>query len=133
VLENYSVSTILTGVRNTISLTASRRDQTRLGDATTAPDSFALASEIRQDSFTASWAYRLTPLSTLTGIASEMRSRGLAGGRPESRSRLFTLFVSTRLNPRANASFGFRHASFDGAAQAGYTENALVATLTIRL
>ncbi|MEQ1518140.1 MAG: TIGR03016 family PEP-CTERM system-associated outer membrane protein, partial [Usitatibacteraceae bacterium] len=96
-IRSTEASVALRGVYNTITLSATRTDQRGLGLANVrAADSFALSNEIRQQGINLNWAYRLSPLSTASFVATSLRSEGLSTAGLDSNQRSIHLLLSTR-------------------------------------
>ena len=82
----------------------------------------------------ANWAYRLTPNTMITASATALRTEDLGVDAMTTRQKLFSLFLTTQLGPRATASLGVRHAEFESPApQASYRENAVFGAIQFRL
>lgn len=126
-------SLALTGARNTLTLTAARRDQRALGPTVSgAPPS--PSDDFEQRGLDANWSYRLTPLTSLTLAATSLRTQGEGEGATNSREKRYGLALSSRLGPRTRATIGVRRVSFDaGTGPGNYRENAVYASLSVRL
>ncbi|WP_172600062.1 TIGR03016 family PEP-CTERM system-associated outer membrane protein [Sulfuricystis multivorans] len=129
--RRQQASLSLTGVNNTVTFTAQRSSNTRLGTGVGALDDFALTQNIRQSGFSGSWAHKLSPISNLTLNALTSHSRGDASGQ-DSRLRSISLLYTTKLGARTTASLGLRQNSYDnaGSGTADYTEHAITGTLS---
>lgn len=130
VQRRQQASVSLTGANNTITFTAQRSSNTRLGTGIGSLDDFALTQNIRQSGLSASWAHKLTPLSNLTLNALISRSRGDGG--LDARLRSVSLLYTTKLGARTTASVGLRQNNHDsaGTGAADYTEHAITGTLS---
>lgn len=128
--RRQQASVSLTGANNTVTFTAQRSSNTRLGTGVSPLDDFALSQNIRQSGLSASWAHKLSPLSNLTLNALTSHSRGDAG--QDARLRSLSLLYTTKLGARTTASFGLRQSNYDnaGTGTADYTEHALTGTLS---
>ena len=132
-LRLESASFALLGATNTVTITLTRRRQIAFG-VSLAPEDGAIQENHRQEGFSASFARKLTPLTTLTFNATALRTRGLDNPLLESQQRLYALFFLTRLSPRTSVSIGVRHASFDSSTQFdSYRENLVFAAVSVRL
>lgn len=132
VQRQQQASVSLIGANNTVTLTAQRSSNTRLGTALGLPgEDFLNNQNIRQTGWSASWAHRLTPHSSLTLNALSSRNRGDTTA-TESQLRSLNLLYTTKLGARTTASLGLRRNAFDGSgtATADYTEHAVVGTLS---
>jgi uncharacterized protein (PEP-CTERM system associated) len=130
--KRHDASIALLGTRSTITIAFSRRDQRGLGGTAGLPDSFDLSEDIRQTTINASWAYRLTPLSSLTLSLSKSLSEGLTGSNFTSEQRLRSIYFTTSLGQHTSASIGVRHDQFDSTRVNSYRENSITGSLTVR-
>jgi uncharacterized protein (PEP-CTERM system associated) len=103
----------------------------RIGDGAGLTDDFAVSQSIQQSGLSASWAYRLSPESTLTLNAVSSRSRGDASNL-DSLFRSTSLLYSTQLGARTTGAVGLRRNAFEGsgAQVQDYTEHAITGTVT---
>lgn len=131
-IRSDEASVAMRGVLNTITISVTRRDQRGLGPNLGGNDSFSLSNEIRQQGFNLNWAYRLSPLSTFSLVATSLRTEGLSVIALESRQRSLNLLFSTRLSPDTFFTFGARHVQFDNLLNTGYRENAILASVSFR-
>lgn len=124
-------SVSLIGANNTVTFTAQRSSNTRIGSGTGLADDFLNSQNIRQAGFSGSWAHKLTPHSSLTLNALTSRSQGDLATQ-DTRLRSLSLLYSTKLGARTTASLGLRQNNFDGATggTADYTEHAITGTLS---
>ncbi|MEW5781457.1 MAG: TIGR03016 family PEP-CTERM system-associated outer membrane protein [Pseudomonadota bacterium] len=129
--RRQQASVSLTGANNTVTFTAQRSSNTRLGTGVSALDDFALTQNIRQSGFSGSWAHKLSPISNLTLNALTSHSRGDATGQ-DSRLRSISLLYTTKLGVRTTASIGLRQNNYDnaGVGTQDYTEHAITGTLS---
>lgn len=129
-LKRQELSTVLNGVRNTVTVSYSRSVQDILGAAAGTGD-FALSSSITQKGLTGNWAYRLTPLSSLTATALLLESSGSGSATLASRQKSLNLSYTTRVAAQVNFSLGVRTSEF-ASNTISYRENAAFATLTAK-
>jgi uncharacterized protein (PEP-CTERM system associated) len=122
-------SVAVLGVRNTIAVTASLNEQRVFGGA---GDTTLVFSDVRQKAVSASWAYKVTPFSTLTLVSSRLQTLGLSGLPQESNQYLQSLFLVSQVGSRTSLSLGGRRTKFDSSVAANYRENALVCTASLR-
>ena len=132
VIRNDEASVALLGVNNTVTLTFSRRDQQGLGSIVGSPDSFSLSNEIRQKGLNLNWIHRLSAYSTLSLVATSLRSEGLSATNLDSNQRVLNLLFSTRLGVNTYATFGVRRIQFDNSLNTGYRENAVLGSISLR-
>lgn len=130
--RRQDASLAILGVRSTITLTLTRRDQRGLGNPATIGDSFDLSDDIRQTSINGSWIYRLTPLSSLTLAISKSKREGSNSSGLESEQRVQSLYLNTSLGPHTTASIGIRHDQFDSTVANSYREKSLTGSLSFR-
>lgn len=129
--RRQQASASLTGAHNTVTFTLQRSTSELIGSAIVSQDDFALSSYIRQSGFSASWAHKLTPDSSLTLNALSSLSKDDTATN-DSRLRSLSLLYSTKLGDRTTASIGLRQNNYDSAnpAAADYIEHAITGTLT---
>ncbi len=131
-IRNDEASVALQGVNNTVTLTFSRRDQRGLGPTAGSTDSFSLSNEIRQQGTNLSWIHRLSTYSTLSLVATSLRSEGLSTTNLDSNQRVLNLLFSTRVGVNTYATFGARRIQFDNSLNTGYRENAVLGSISVR-
>lgn len=130
--RQQQASVSLIGANNTVTFTAQRSSNTRIGSGTGLPqDDFLNSQNIRQSGFSGSWAHKLSPHSSLTLNALTSRSQGDLATQ-DTRLRSLSLLYTTKLGARTTASVGVRQNNFDGAAggTSDYSENAITGTLS---
>ncbi len=127
------LSYALTGVRNTVTFTASQNRQQALSSQTLAlfGDSLAVANVIRQKSLSVNWGFKLSPTSNVNAIAFRSNTTGnsTAGGNLHTTQKSLSVNFSTRVAAKTTASLGLRHTVSDSDTSP-YTENVLTGTLT---
>jgi uncharacterized protein (PEP-CTERM system associated) len=129
VQRNQSLSFVLRGVRNVLTLSATRIESERLNTVVTGNDDLSRAGAVRQQGLVASLSHRLTPITTVNFTASRQLTDSI-GGFPGSNLRLLNANVSTRLGVRTYGTLGVRHVVFSGSTP--YTENAVFGTVRIQ-
>lgn len=129
--RRQQASVSLIGANNTVTFSAQRSSNTRLGTGISILDDFALSQNIRQSGFSGSWAHKLTPHSSLTLNALSSRSQGDLATQ-DTRLRSLSLLYTTKLGARTTATLGVRQNNFDNSAAttSDYTENAITGTLS---
>ena len=130
--RNDEASVALRGVYNTVTLTFSRRDQRGFGQTAAGTDSFSLSNDIRQQGVNFNWALRLSPLSSLTLVATSLQSEGLSVTGLDTRQRSLNLLFSTRIGLNTYATFGARRVQFDNSLNTSYRENAVLGSVSLR-
>lgn len=133
VSQSREGSIALLGVRNTVTLTYSRKEQRDLSSSNVISSAIPQSNtDVLQRNWNVAWAYRLSPISTLTAVYSRLQSESLSPSPNESKQRAQSIVFTTRLSPRASASMALRRVHFNNTALNSYLENALVGTLLIR-
>lgn len=130
--RQQQASVSLIGANNTVTFTAQRSSNTRIGSGTGLPaDDFLNSQNIRQAGFSGSWAHKLTLHSSLTLNALTSRSQGDLATQ-DTRLRSLSLLYTTKLGARTTASLGLRQNNFDGVTGGtnDYTEHAITGTLS---
>lgn len=125
VRRRQELSLIINGLRNTVTYTLFQSDQRSVGTGGGIVDDFAAATSIKQHGMSSNYAYRLSPLTSLNGFASMLRSDGDTG--QSTTSRVFNLNATTKIGIRTNASIGLRSTRTEGSTP--YRENAMLATV----
>jgi uncharacterized protein (PEP-CTERM system associated) len=127
------VSATYTGVRNTVSLSVFQTNSdSGVGSAGgVAGDDFSLSRAIRQRGWNATYAYRLSALSSLSLNLSTSRSSGRLGASLSSDRDTINATWTTKLGARTSGSIGFRMTRAT-VREGDVDENALIATLTTR-
>lgn len=128
VQRRQELAAVLIGKRNTLTLAATRSEQKSLGTtAGLVTDDFDQNSSIRQRGISVSWAYRLSPLSSLNVLGSWQDSVGSSA--MESSLKSLNINFSTRLSEKTTASLGTRRTISDSSTTP-YRENAVTGALT---
>lgn len=118
----------IVGVRNTVTVQVSSRRSERADKVATVLDDLSTTQVVRQRGLTLDWAYRLTPLSSITVGGSYQRSEGDLATQETTLKSVAASWTST-LGPKSSLSVGARHSTFDGTAP--YDENALFAAFRL--
>lgn len=114
----------LVGIRATITLQAFVTRSTVLDTLTqTSGD-----GDVRQQGFTATVAYRMTPTMSANLTGAQLRSLS-NGTREGNQLRTASLSVSEQVGRRSSVSFGARHSRFTGATQP-YSDSSVTASYT---
>jgi uncharacterized protein (PEP-CTERM system associated) len=130
VSQNREGSVAFLGARNTITLAFRRREQRDISGA--AQNQALQDTDVLQRSWSASWAHRLSAISTVTAVLSSLKTDGLSLAQPSSTQRASGIVFTTRLSPRTTASLAARRTHFDSTALTSYQENALAGTIQMR-
>jgi uncharacterized protein (PEP-CTERM system associated) len=131
--QRQELSFALLGARNTVTFAATRTESQGLtlgsGSGSLAGSAFSNANDIRQTAASINWSHKLTPLSSLIGSFSNLKSTGTGGGSNlETTQQTMNVSFLTPLGPKTNASLGARRVVVDGTTS--YTENALTGFLS---
>ena len=128
--RSLSFSVAYIGLRTTLLLSAQQGNTSRLDPLSTAVDSLADGSSIRQRSISLSASHRLTTLSSANlGLTESRTLDRITGGRVALRT--FTVNWITQLGLRTHFSLGARRSISFG--DSSYTESALLATLSLQI
>ena len=131
-IRSDEASVILLGTNNTVTLTLSRRDQRGFGPIVGAADSFSLSNDIRQQGVNLNWSHRLSMYSSLSLIATSLRSEGLSVTTLDSRQRSLSMLFSTRIGLHTYMTFGARRVHVDNSLNTSYRENAVLGSVSVR-
>jgi uncharacterized protein (PEP-CTERM system associated) len=133
VFRSDVASFVLLGRANTATLTFTRREQRSFGVSLAGEGAFA-DEDFRQTGFNANLAHRLSPRTTLTLVATSLRTDGLTLPARQSRERMYNVSLSTQVGRRTSVSLGIRRLDFDSStAIDSYRANVVYGTVTIRL
>jgi uncharacterized protein (PEP-CTERM system associated) len=127
-LERQNLSMVFDGRQNTATFTLMRTVQSTIGSSSGATN-LALVPSLTQKGGSASWAYRTTPLSSLTTTVSMQQSDG---GGFSSRQKTLNVTYTTRIRSQTNLTVGARTGTFTSNAAPAYSENAALVTLSAR-
>ena len=125
-------SAALLGLRNTITLTAGRREQRALDSNAFTPGGAVPIEQYNQFSANIAWAYRLTPLSTMNLVISRVHSEGVYTDNRSTTQRFLSLFFVTRLGQHTSLSIGSQRVQFDSNVANSHQDNAFASTLSVR-
>ena len=128
--RRQALSLALTGLRDTVILTAFKTESSAIDSLAPRTDDLAAGGSIRQLGLGVNVSHRLTPESALNLGISQLKSSASVGARA-SNQRSFTATWTRRLNTRMNLSLAARHVIFDSST-VPYNESALVAGLTFQ-
>jgi len=125
--QNLSFS--LLGLRDTITLIATRTESNRLDTVSTAQDDLANGSTVRQAGFSVNYSHRLTPDYSL-GVLWSQQKTFADNNAQDTRLRSLNLNVAGRFGKRTSAVLGVRHVVSDGLSP--YSETAVTGNLNVR-
>ncbi len=126
VQQRQDLSMTYIGRRSSYTLQAYTTDVRRLDTASQGIDTTA----VRQDGWTTTWAYRLTPTSNLNLMGSRLRTQGTAT-QAGNQLKSVALSWSNQYTKYVGTSVSARYSAFDGSINP-YRESALSASLTLR-
>jgi uncharacterized protein (PEP-CTERM system associated) len=127
--RQLSVGTL--GVRNTVTLTLGVIDTEAADTVSRFVDAFSRFSEVKQRHATASWAVRVTPVSSINLTASHVRTTSSADEDSESKQTALRLLFTHHFGPRTTGTIGLRHTRFDSSVTQDFRENAATASLLV--
>ncbi|MDR3299065.1 MAG: TIGR03016 family PEP-CTERM system-associated outer membrane protein [Candidatus Accumulibacter sp.] len=132
--KRKELSLALTGARNTVTFAATRSETQDISRGTGSGwflgSDFSAFNNVRQTGVSANWAHQLSGLSTLTGSASRLKSKGSGSSSTHTDETMLTVNFLTRLGPKTSAGLGARRIEVDG--DTGYAENAVSGTFSHR-
>jgi uncharacterized protein (PEP-CTERM system associated) len=128
--KRQDVGVALTGVRTTVSFTASRSNSRRIDEVVVPRDDLSLAGRVKQSVLSATLAYRLNPSDSVNLLLIQQRTEGSTASQ-QSDLKSISLNWAGRLGNRGSLSFGARHVEYDSLVTP-YSENAIFATLGVR-
>ena len=119
-----------TGVRTTFIMSAFRNDARQLDPAAVATDDLANGNLLRQYGISLNASHRLTPLTSLSVLASRTKTSATVTAQATD-LRSLTATLTSRIRANADLSLSARHSLFESTATP-YTENAVIANLQLR-
>jgi uncharacterized protein (PEP-CTERM system associated) len=129
--RRQDLSFVLLGIRDTVTLTASRSEGYRLDTIVgTVNDDLSNFAVVRQRGLSLNLAHRLTPEATLNVVGSVQRASDSQGLQNTSTKSL-NVSVSTRVGPQTTAVLGARRVVFESPT-VPYTESAVSGTLNVQ-
>lgn len=126
------LSLSLVGARNTVTLSANRREQRAIDSNRTVNSGAVPIEETRQIAASLSWAYRFSPISTMRVVLSRSRTDALFIEGQTTTQQVQSIFYDARLGLYTFATVGLQRNRFDSTVAASFRENAFVSTLIFR-
>lgn len=123
------VSFTLSGVRNTVTVSAQRTNRTSLSSGVDIVDDFTQSTSFQQQGLNFNWSHRLTPTSSLALMVSNTRSQSSSNAALQLRREMVSLMLNGRLGAYTNGSIGLRRT--DSAGNYQYIENAVIGSLVM--
>ena len=127
--RRQDMSVALLGVRDTITLTATRSEGSRLDSISGVSDDLSNSGVIRQSGLSINFSHKLTPETALTLLASAQQASSSLG-QQNTTTNLINISLSTRVGTQSTALLGLRRVMFESNANP-YTENAITGTLNV--
>ncbi len=126
VQQRQDLSLTYVGLRSSYTVQAFTSDVRRLDTANEGFDT----TPVRQDGFTTTWSYRLTPTSNINLSGSKLRTQGTAT-QAGNQLKSVSLNWSNQLSRYIGTGLSARYSAFEGAINP-YRESALSASLNLR-
>ena len=130
VVRRQDLSFSLLGIRDTVTFIATRSESSRLDSLSSAVDDLSNGALVRQSGLSVSYSHRLTPISSISLLASTSQSSDSLGSQDNS-NRLLNFSFSTRLGLKTTAAVSARHVVFDSTTSP-YTESAITGTVNVQ-
>lgn len=128
--RRQDLSFSLLGLRDTITVIATRSATSRLDTITTVLDDLSNSTEVYQNGLSVSYAHRLTPGTAVNLLASVQKSSN-SQGLQDTATRSLNMSLSTRIGLSSTAILSARRVVFDSLLTP-YTESAIVGTLNVQ-
>jgi uncharacterized protein (PEP-CTERM system associated) len=128
--RRQELSFALLGVRDTIIVTSSRSESSRLDTLSTGQDDLANANLVRQQGLSLNYAHKLTPDYTLGVIVMQQKSSGLTALQDVNLSS-FNANLTGKIGKSSSATVGARRIVFEGSALP-YAETAFTGNLNLQ-
>lgn len=128
--RSQQISFALFGARSTLSMVATRSQNTKLDTLSTAVDDFLTSTAVVQTGLSANLSHRLTARSVLSLVASHQVSSG-SNGVAGTTSKSVNVNLSTQLTRETSASVGARRVIFRSSTTP-YSETAVTGTLQVQ-
>ena len=119
------------GVRNTGTVAVGVTETEAADSASPFVDDFSRFSDVKQRYVSASWALRVTPLSTINLTGTHVRSTSESAQDAESKQTSAQLLFSHQFGRRTTGAFGLRYINFDSNTASDFKEKAAIASLYI--
>lgn len=131
-MRHQQLAWTLHGVRNTLTVMASRSENETMFAATSLNDDFSNLNltNIKQRGFSLNFSHKVSALSNLSIMASRQESQGAGTGTTlKTTTTMYQASATTKLGTKTNGSISLRRSEFDSTTNP-YTENAIIGTLT---
>lgn len=128
--RRQDLSFSLTGLRDTITLLGTRTNSSSLFNTTMGGGDLADSRFVRQQSYSLSYARRLSPDTSVNLLVSRLRSLGSQISQSTT-LKTYNLSFTTQLGQKTSATIGLRRSEFDSPT-APYTENSIRGGVSVR-
>lgn len=128
--RRQSLSFSLLGVRDTITVIASRTDSSRVDSLSTALDDLTNSTSVRQSGLSLSYSHRLTPDSSMN-ITGAWQQSSDSKAALETSSNSVNIGFATKLGNRSSAAVSARRVIFDSSTSP-YNETAITGTINVQ-
>ncbi len=132
ILHRQQASVAMLGKTNTITLTWNRSNYQSVGGSLGLVDNVTSSTHLSQNGYSAAWAVRLSPHSSMTLVESWLNTKDLIATNFFSKLHSQDLVFLTELGRRTSMSVSARRVRFESSVVGGYTENALIGTASLR-
>ena len=129
VQRRQDMSVALLGVRDTVTLTATRSEGSRLDTLAGVADDLANSGVVRQSGLSVNLSHKLTPQTAVTLLASVQQASGSLT-QQETTTNLVNVSLTTRVGTQSTALVGLRRVMFESSTNP-YTETAITGTLNV--
>lgn len=129
VQRRQDLSFTLLGIRDTVTLLATRSENRRLDTVSTAVDDL-LASMVHQEGFSVNYIHRLTPVYVLAVLASQQRTLGVLS-LPDANLYFLNIELNGKTGKNTSASLSLRRSVYTGGVSP-YDETALSIQLIVQ-
>jgi uncharacterized protein (PEP-CTERM system associated) len=131
VQRTHQAAVVLLGVRNTVALGAILVETSAIDTGVPFQDDFSRTSKVEQRSLTASWAYQLSAVTSISLLGSQIRNAAASGPGPVTKQSTARLVLSHQLSPKTSASLAARYLRFDNPPSGDVREKAITASLVV--
>jgi uncharacterized protein (PEP-CTERM system associated) len=128
--RRQDLSLTLIGLRDTVTLLGTRTNSSSLFNTTTGSGDLADSRFVRQQSYSLSYARRLSPDTSVNLLVSRLRSMGSQISQSTT-LKTYNLSFTTQLGQKTSATIGLRRTEFDSPT-APYTENSIRGGVAVR-
>jgi uncharacterized protein (PEP-CTERM system associated) len=120
----------LLGVRDTITVIATRTDTNRIDSISTAIDELSNASSVRQNGISMSYAHKLTPDASMNILGAAQQSMATQS-QQDTLIRSLNVSLASRLGKKSSATLSIRRVVFDSVT-APYSETSVAGSVNVQ-